>query len=154
MKILLKLFAFLLVIVSAHDLCFAYREPFFAEEFPGGYFLTKDGRTQTVDQFTNLTSFHTFIYRRQGIVAQIHIVLIKRLRDLGDNRIEVTKKNGEVFTVETWGFAKGDCMVFTYFKAEMTVYVNQLYYKFYNSSEGTLSQSRVSLCDIKEIVFD
>ena len=126
---------------------------FWKGEIFKGYFVTKDGRTQTVDEFINLTEFHTFIYRKRGILAHLPIVYIKSLRDAGGNQIQVTKKDGEVFTVQTWGPSGDQCMVFSHFQAEATIYANELYYDFHDLTEGKHSQSKISLCDIKKIVF-
>jgi hypothetical protein len=45
-------------------------------------------------------------------------------------------------------------MVFSHFQAEATFYANELYYDFYDMIEGKHSQSKISLCDIKKIVFE
>ena len=119
-----------------------------------GHFTTKDGKTQTVDEFINLTEFHNFVCRLEGSIAPIPIASIKSLTDLGGNRVRVTKKDGEIFTCEIWSNTGDPCMVFTWFMAEITMYVNELHYTFHDVSQDRYSQSRILLCDIETIVFD
>jgi len=151
-KALLRVIVLCVFVVGAYNICQGMLS--WKSEKIKGHFETEDGWSKTVDEFTNLADFHFFIYRRDGIVAQTHIILIRSLEDLGGNQIKVTMKNGEVFAVEKWGVSSNDCMVFTYFMAENTVYVNTLYYRFYDASEDKYSNSEISLCDINEIVFD
>jgi hypothetical protein len=119
-----------------------------------GYFVTKDGRTQTVDEFTNLARSFTFVYRRKGIVTKLPLIDIKALTDLGSEQIRITRRNGEILSAQMWNIAGGKCMVFSYLKAEWSVYVNELDYSYYDQCESKRFQSEISLCDIKEIVFD
>lgn len=139
--------------VGFHGICQGELFPLKSRKIKG-YFVTKDGRTQTVDDFVNLTEFHSFVCRLDGSIAPIQIVSIKSLTDLGGNRVRVTKKDGEIFTVETWNNTEDQCMVFTGFMAEITIYVNELSYKFHDVSRKQNSRSKISLCDIKKIVFD
>ena len=119
-----------------------------------GYFVTKDGRTQPVDDFTNLSEFHTFVYLDQGIIMPLPIVYVKSLTLLEANQIQIAKHNGEVSTAEIWDDAPQRCMLFTTFRAEATVYVRELQYEFHDESRAASPQSKISLCDVKKIVFE
>jgi hypothetical protein len=119
-----------------------------------GSFTTKDGRTQHVDDFLNLSEFHTFHYRYDGFVMPMSIVVVKSLTALEGNRVRVAQKNGEVLTVEMWDAEQHRCMLFTVFQAEITHYVRKLHYVFYDESQGQEIQAEVKMCDLAKIVFE
>ncbi len=154
---LLWIIVFYILITGAHGICEVKAKPLalgWKTQLFKGYFTTKDGRTQHVDDFLNLSEFHTFHYRYDGIIMPMSIVVIKSLTALEGNRVRITQKSGEVSTVEMWDAAQHRCMLFTVFQAEATHYVRKLHYVFYDESQGKEVQAEVPLCDLKKIVFE
>lgn len=161
MKMFLRIIAFYILITGlitgAHGICQVKPKPLglgWKTQPIKGYFTTKDRRTQHVDDFLNLSEFHTFLYSSDGIIMPMSILHIKSITTLGDNRLRITQKNGEVSTVEMWDAAQHRCMLFTVFQAEITVYVRNLHYVFYDEGQGKDVQAEVLLCDLKKIVFE
>lgn len=161
MKMLLRIIAFYILITGlitgAHGICQVKPKPLalgWKTQLFKGYFTTKDGRTQHVDDFLNLSEFHTFLYRYDGIIMPMSILYIKSITALGGNRLRIAQKNGEVLTAEMWDTAQHRCMLFTVFQAEATHYVRKLHYVFYDESQGKEVQAEVPLCDLKKIVFE
>ena len=161
MKMFFRIIAFYILITGlitgAHGICQVKPKPlglgWKTQPFKG-YFTTKDGRTQHVDDFLNLSEFHTFLYRYDGIIMPMSILHIKSITALGGNRLRISQKNGEVLTAEMWDADQHRCMLFTVFQAEITHYVRNLYYVFYDEGQGKEVQAEVPLCDLKKIVFE
>ena len=157
MKALIRIIAFSVLITGAEGICQAAPKPLgmgWKGQPLKGYFTTKDGRTQHVDDFLNLSEFHTFHYRYDGFVMPMSIVVVKSLTALDGNRVRITQKNGEVMTVDMWDAEQHRCMLFTVFQAEITHYVRKLQYVFYDESQGKDVQAEVEMCDLAEIVFE
>jgi hypothetical protein len=157
MKTLLAIISFSILMAGAHGLCQATPKPLgmgWKGQPLKGYFTTKDGVTQHVDDFLNLSEFHTFHYRYDGFVMPMSIVVVKSLTALEGNRVRVAQKNGEVLTVEMWDAEQHRCMLFTVFQAEITHYVRKLHYVFYDESRGKEVQAEVKMCDLAKIVFE
>jgi hypothetical protein len=119
-----------------------------------GYFTTKDGRTQQVDDFLNLSEFHTFIYRYDGIIMPMSIVYLKSVTARRDNQLRIVQKDGEILTAEMWDAKEHRCMLFTVFQAESTHYVRVLHYVYYDQGHRKQVQAEVPLCDVREIGFE
>ena len=157
MKKLLGIIAICVLFVGSHGICQATPKPlgmgWKGQPFKGS-FTTKDGRTQQVDDFLNLSEFHTFHYRYDGFVMPMSIVVVKSLTALEGNRVLVAQKNGEVLTVEMWDAEQHRCMLFSVFQAEITHYVRKLQYVYYDESQGKDVQAEVLMCDLAEIVFE
>ena len=161
MKMFLRIIAFYILITGlitgAHGICQTKPKPLgmgWKGQPLKGSFITKDGRTQHVDDFLNLSEFHTFHYRYDGIIMPMSILHIKSVTVLEGNRLRITQKNGEVSTVEMWDAEQHRCMLFTVFQAEITHYVRNLHYVFYDEGQGKNVQAEVLLCDLKKIVFE
>ncbi len=157
MKLPLRIIAFCILMTGSDAICQDEPKPLGLGWKTGpfkGYFTTKDGRTQYVDDFVNLSEFHTFLYRYDGIIMPMSIVDIKSITALGGNRLRITQKNGEVLTAEMWDAAQHRCMLFTVFQAEITHYVRNLRYVLHDESQGKEVQGEVLLCDVKEIGFE
>jgi hypothetical protein len=136
-----------------HGLC--EEKPFgWKSQIFKGYFTTKDGRTQPVDDFLNLSEFHTFIYRYDGIIMPMSIVYVKSVTALDGNRMRIVQKDGETLTAEMWDGAQHRCMLFTVFQAESTHYVRKLHYVFYDQNQEKKVQGQIPMCDVKEIGFE
>jgi len=161
MKMLLRIIAFYILIAGlitgAHGICQVKPKPlglgWKMQPFKG-YFTTKDGRTQHVDDFLNLSEFHTFIYRYNGIIMPMSVPKIKSITTIDGDRLRISQKNGEVLTAEMWDADQHRCMLFTVFQAEITHYVRNLHYVFHDESKGKEVQAEVPLCDVKKIVFE
>jgi hypothetical protein len=119
-----------------------------------GHFVTRDGRVQEVEDFIDLTEFHSLLYRREGILAPLPLVYIRRLTYLDGRKIQVLRKDGETLTVQSGDTSRPHCMVFTCSQAEATTYVHELRYTFIEAGRGERAQARISLCDVQEIAFD
>ena len=157
MKKLLGIIVIGVLFAGVHGVCQATPKPLGmgckAQPFKGS-FTTKDGQTQRVDDFLNLSEFHTFHYRYDGFVMPMSIVVVKSLTALEGNRVRVTQKNGEVLTVDMWDADQHRCMLFTVFQAEITHYVRKLHYVFYDERQGKDVQAEVMMCDLAKIEFD
>jgi hypothetical protein len=157
MKPLVAIIAICVFVAGAHGLGQATPKPL-GMGWKGkplkGYFTTKDGVTQHVDDFLNLSEFHTFHYRYDGFVMPMSLVVIKSVTALEGNRLRIAEKNGEILTAEMWDAAQHRCMLFTVFQAEITHYVRKLDYVFYDESQGKEVHGEVLVCDLKKIVFE
>jgi hypothetical protein len=153
MKMLLRMMAFCILLSGAHG--FGAEKPFgWKSQIFKGYFTTKDGRTQHVDDFLNLSEFHTFIYRYDGIIMPMSIVYIKSITTLDGNQMRIVQKDGEILTAEMWDAAQHRCMLFTVFQAESTHYVRSLHYVFHDQGQEKQVQGEIPMCDVQKIGFE
>ena len=145
--------ALCILMSGSHGLC--EEKPFgWKSQIFKGYFTTKDGRTQAVDDFLNLSEFHTFIYRYDGIIMPMSIVYLKSVTALEGNRMRIVQRDGETLTADMWDGAQHRCMLFTVFQAESTHYVRKLLYVFHDQGQAKQVRAEIPVCDVKEIGFE